>query len=53
LQPSGKVELDGGIHDKKEQREKDHNRDQIINSLGLRVLRIQNEELFNMPAVLE
>ena len=26
---------------------------QIINSLGLRVLRIRNEELFNMPAVLE
>jgi very-short-patch-repair endonuclease len=31
----------------------DYNRDQIINSLGLRVLRIQNEELFNRPAVLE
>jgi len=47
------IELDGGIHDKKEQREKDYNRDHIINSLGLRVLRIRNEELFNMPAVLE
>ena len=30
------IELDGGIHDKKEQREKDYNRDQIINSLELR-----------------
>jgi very-short-patch-repair endonuclease len=47
------VELDGGIHDTKQQREKDYNRDQIIKSLGLRVLRIRNEELFNMPAVLE
>ncbi len=47
------IELDGDIHDKKEHREKDYNRDQIINSLGLRVLRIRNEELFNMPAVLE
>jgi very-short-patch-repair endonuclease len=43
----------GGIHDNKEQRERDYNRDQIINSLGLRVLRIRNEELFNMHAVLD
>ena len=47
------IELDGGIHEKSEQREKDFNRDQIIKGLGLRVLRIRNEELFNMPSVLE
>jgi very-short-patch-repair endonuclease len=38
---------------RQECRKKDFNRDQIINSLGLWVLRIRNEELFNMPAVLQ
>jgi len=47
------IEVDGGIHDDREQRERDCNRDEIIKSLGLRVLRIRNEELFDMPAVLE
>jgi len=44
------VELDGKIHDY----QKDHDkwRDEIIQSKGLKVLRIKNEELDNMGIVL-
>lgn len=37
------VELDGKIHDR--QKDYDQQRDYIMNTLGLRVLRIKNEEL--------
>ena len=44
------IELDGAIH--KSTIMKDKNRDEIINSMGIRVLRIKNEELMDMEAVL-
>lgn len=37
------VELDGRIHDR--QREKDRLRDEVINDLGLKVVRIKNKEI--------
>jgi leucyl-tRNA synthetase len=40
------VELDGKIHDY--QKEKDENRDKVIEGLGLKVLRIKNEEVQNI-----
>ncbi len=45
------VELDGPIHESK--KEYDKNRDTVINNLGLRVLRIKNEEMENVEMVLE
>jgi len=45
------IEVDGKIHDF--QQEYDTNRDAILNALGLRVLRIKNEECSNMGKVLE
>jgi len=45
------VELDGPIHELK--KEYDENRDIVINNLGLRVLRIKNDELDEVEAVLE
>ncbi|MFH0893019.1 MAG: endonuclease domain-containing protein [Bacteroidota bacterium] len=44
------VELDGKIHDY--QKEKDFHRDEIIQSREISVLRIKNEELKDMKAVL-
>jgi very-short-patch-repair endonuclease len=44
------IELDGGIHDDRE--EKDFYRGNILKSLGLTILRIKNEELYDMAAVL-
>ena len=44
------IELDGAIH--KSTVTKDKNRDEIINSMGIRVLRIRNEELLDMEVVL-
>lgn len=44
------VELDGEIHFY--QKEKDNNRDEILNDLGIRVLRFQNEELDDLENVL-
>jgi type I restriction enzyme M protein len=41
------VELDGGIHDTR--KEKDQKRDRYLESQGLRVLRIKNEELLDSP----
>jgi very-short-patch-repair endonuclease len=38
------VELDGGIH--KKQKEQDKLRDDVIDHLGLKVLRIANKEVF-------
>ena len=45
------VELDGKIHDF--QIEKDYNRDKVIEGLGLRVLRIKNEEINDIELVKE
>jgi very-short-patch-repair endonuclease len=45
------IELDGKIH--LYQKEKDTNRDEILNNLGIKVLRFQNEELENIENVLE
>jgi very-short-patch-repair endonuclease len=43
------VEVDGGIHEL--QKEYDRGRDDIMSELGLRVLRIQNEELNSVESV--
>jgi very-short-patch-repair endonuclease len=43
------VELDGGIHSDPDQQLHDQSRDTFLLSLGLRVLRIPNEELLNTP----
>ena len=43
------IELDGPVHDY--QKEKDYNRDVILQELGLQVLHIRNEELENMERV--
>jgi very-short-patch-repair endonuclease len=43
------VELDGGIHSDPGQQVHDQNRDAFLLSLGLRVLRIPNEELLHTP----
>jgi len=43
------VELDGGIHSDPSQQLHDQNRDTFLLSLGLRVLRIPNEELLHTP----
>ena len=45
------VELDGKIHDF--QKEYDQHRDEILKSLGLNVLRIKNDELRDVAAVLK
>ncbi len=44
------IELDGGIHLKRI--EDDRHRDEVLNSLGVEVLRIKNVELENIEAVL-
>ena len=38
------VELDGGVHSNPDQQEHDRNRDTFLLSLGLRILRLSNEE---------
>jgi very-short-patch-repair endonuclease len=43
------IELDGPIHEL--QKEKDYNRDEVIKSLNLKVLRFKNDELNNMEKV--
>lgn len=43
------IELDGPIHDL--QKEKDYNRDLIIQELGLEVLHIRNDELNDIEKV--
>ena len=45
------IELDGRIH--LYQKEKDKSRDEILNDLGITVLRFQNEELEKIEEVLE
>ena len=45
------IELDGKIHLKK--KEEDAMRDEIVEAMGLKVLRFKNEELSNMNKVLQ
>jgi very-short-patch-repair endonuclease len=45
------VEVDGRIHDYQQGR--DQHRDEILRAKGLRILRITNDELSNMPLVLD
>ena len=45
------IELDGKIHDF--QKEYDQNRDQILQGLGLKVIRFKNEELKNIEVVIK
>jgi len=44
------IELDGKIHD--HQKEYDQNRDLIISEQGIKVLRFKNEEVQDIPALL-
>jgi len=41
------IEIDGGIHDDQEQKQKDIARQEIITDFGIKVLRFKNEEIFN------
>ena len=41
------VELDGGIHNKKEQKEYDHARTEFLMEQGITELRFTNEEVFD------
>lgn len=43
------VEVDGGIHNKSEQKEHDKDRDAYLCNKGYSILRIQNCEIFNHP----
>ena len=48
------IELDGGIHSTKEAKEKDQHRDENLINFGLKVLRIENEEVIkDITSVLE
>ena len=48
------IELDGIIHEKEEQKERDMNRDEYLEELGYKILRITNEELIeSIPATLK
>ena len=46
------IELDGGIHETKEQADYDIGRDALLNELGYNVVRFKNEELEDMEKVL-
>ena len=41
------IEVDGGVHQEKDQAERDRNRSEIINAYGIDVLRIANSEIEN------
>ncbi len=43
------IELDGGVHQEPEAGKKDRWRDEDLESLGLKVLRMRNERLLNDP----
>jgi very-short-patch-repair endonuclease len=48
------IELDGGIHNKKEVRIHDENRDGYIKSFGIKIMRIENDRVLNdIDSVLE
>ena len=44
------IELDGKVHDY--EKEYDLNRDKVLNNLGIKTLRIKNEDLTDIEAVL-
>ena len=44
------IEVDGPIHDY--QKEQDYNRDLVMQELGLRILRIKNDELIDLETAL-
>jgi len=39
------IEVDGGIHDAKSQKENDMEREKILNEMGLRIARFRNDEV--------
>ncbi len=39
------IEVDGDVHEQETQKESDVTRDNILNELGLRVIRFRNEEI--------
>ena len=41
------IEIDGGIHDEKDQKEYDKQRTLFLNSYGLAVIRFRNEQIIN------
>ncbi len=41
------IEVDGGIHETRDQREHDEARDMYLHELGYSVLRIKNEDIYN------
>lgn len=43
------IEIDGGIHDLEEVKQRDIQREKIINELGITVIRCTNDELFTEP----
>ena len=43
------IELDGGIHDTETQKQYDKHRDQVINNLGVTILRFKNQEVIDDP----
>ena len=43
------IELDGAVHQNKEQHKKDTKRDAYLNALGFTILRIKNEEFLSNP----
>ena len=48
------VEVDGGIHDKTDQRHYDEERNKTFKAMGLNVLRVSNDDvLHNLQGVLE
>ena len=47
------VEIDGSVHDKKEQKDWDRDRDKILMQRGLNILRITNEDVkLNMDKIM-
>lgn len=48
------LEVDGAVHEEPQQKARDENRDVVLQSLGFKVLRITNEEVFHaMDAALQ
>ena len=47
------IELDGKYHEFADQREYDNARDKLMKEFGIKILRIKNQEMKNISAVLE
>ncbi len=45
------IEIDGKIHEN--QKDYDNLRDHLINAMGIRVVRIKNEDLTDIPTLIE